>query len=197
MFQKKEFFDELAQQWDNEAEHNKNKINYLLDSIPIEKDAKILDIGTGTGVLIPFFMQHCNNDCNVTAVDFSENMIERAKEKHSYSNVEFVIKDAYELDNNFKNYDVCICYSVFPHFEDKKKIINILSKCLKKGGKLVIAHSQSRDDINNLHRDKGLAVKHDKLPPALTVSSYLDESGCNTVKTIDDNELYLVVGQKR
>lgn len=197
MFQKKNFFDKLARQWDTEAKHNKTKIEYLLDSIPVEPASKILDVGTGTGVLIPFFMNCCNSNCSVTAIDFSQNMIARAKEKHQYSNVEFIIKDVYTLDNSFRDYDLCICYSVFPHFDYKKKVIKILSKCLKKGGKLVIAHSQSRDDINNLHRRKNIAVKFDKLPHAQVLSGYLDESNFNTVKVIDNNEMYLVVGEKR
>lgn len=141
-------------------------------------------------------MKHCKNDCLINAVDFSENMIAKAKEKHSYSNVEFILEDVYKLDSSYQNYDLCICYSVFPHFIDKKKVIDILSKRIKKGGKLVIAHTQSREEINNIHRGKKIAVKYDKLPPAWVVSNYLDKSGIKTIKAIDNNELYLIVGQK-
>ncbi|WP_425057884.1 class I SAM-dependent methyltransferase [Sporomusa carbonis] len=48
----------------------------------------ILDVGCGTGVLIPFSRNVINENGHITAIDSSNIMIERAKKKSEhYSNI--------------------------------------------------------------------------------------------------------------
>lgn len=46
-------------------------------------------------------------------------------------------------------FDYAICYSVFPHLDDKQLAIKNIAEYLKNGGKLAICHSQSREAISN------------------------------------------------
>ena len=48
----KEFFNSIAEEWDKITKVNEEKINFLLSRIHIQEGDKVLDIGTGTGVLI-------------------------------------------------------------------------------------------------------------------------------------------------
>lgn len=50
------FFNSIAKDWDNIIKVDETKINYLLSQIDIKEDDYILDVGTGTGVLIPFWV---------------------------------------------------------------------------------------------------------------------------------------------
>ena len=52
-----EFFNNIAEKWDSKIKVDDKKISKLLSQISIKEGSDILDIGTGTGVLIPFFKQ--------------------------------------------------------------------------------------------------------------------------------------------
>ena len=78
----KEFFNSIAEEWDKITKVNEEKINFLLSRIHIQEGDKVLDIGTGTGVLIPF-IRGFNKMGEINALDVSEGMLCKAKEKYS------------------------------------------------------------------------------------------------------------------
>jgi len=54
----KAYFNEQAQIWDEKvAEKDVSKLEKLSGYLTIEPGATILDVGTGTGVFIPYLMQ--------------------------------------------------------------------------------------------------------------------------------------------
>ena len=75
-----QFLDSNSINWDYTKIMDICKISYILDRFSIKENDKILDVGTGTGMLIPFVHQH-NPKGNIKGVDKSINMIEIAKEK--------------------------------------------------------------------------------------------------------------------
>ncbi len=111
-----------------------------------------------------------------------------------YPNVKFVVGDV--LGEIFQNhsFDGIVCYSMFPHFEDKHIAITTLAKMLKKNGKLVICHSQSRDAINNLHKDLDGPVREDRLPPMDVFKKMFSNAGLNISVEIDSEEMFVIIG---
>lgn len=196
MISQREFFNSMAEKWDTVCQHDVNKIEYILDLLNIKNGTKILDIGTGTGILIPFLSERVGEEGKIIAIDVSEKMLEVAQRKYSYRNTTFVCGDVLEADLPKEFFDFVICYSVFPHFDDKQMAISVISKCLKKGGKLVICHSQSREAINNLHRNASEAVAEDNLPDISTIKTFFLQVELNTTVEIDNNELFVVVAEK-
>ncbi len=186
----------MADRWDTVCTHDANKIEYVLDLLSIKNGAKILDVGTGTGILIPFLSERAGEEGKIIAIDMSEKMLEVAQQKYSYRNTDFVYGDVLEADLPKEFFDFVICYSVFPHFHDKQLAIGIISKCLKKGGKFVIFHSQSREEINNLHKNSSEVVSEDNLPDISTIKTYFLQAGLNTTAEIDNSEMFVVVGEK-
>ena len=65
-----DFFYAIAEKWDSTITVDKEKIHKLLSQISIKNGDSILDVGTGTGVLIPFYNQ-INKDVKITGVDIS------------------------------------------------------------------------------------------------------------------------------
>lgn len=194
MKSQKDFFNEKAEIWDEICPHDISKVKTIIDMLNIEKGASVLDVGTGTGVLVPELSSRVGEAGRILAVDVSDKMIEVCERKHKYKNAQFKCVDALVLKEN--NYQYITCYSMFPHFQDKKEALNILAQKLSKNGKLIICHSQSRDAINSLHQTAGEEVKEDKLPTIETLEKYFSEAGLKTVHTVDNDEMFVIIGEK-
>lgn len=193
----REYFNSVAYTWDETVKHDKNKIESILKIVGIGKDDSVLDVGTGTGVLVPFLHTLVGGKGKITAIDVSENMISVAKSKFHMDNVEFIVGDVLHAGFDADSFDCIVCYSMFPHFDDKKAAVIKLSSYLRSGGKLAVAHSQSRDAINGLHRDLTGDVSKDRLPSADKIAQYFKEAGITVVSVTDNNDMFIVVGVKQ
>ena len=195
--EKKAFFNERAAYWDDTSRSNLDKVTIMLQLLNIKNGDKVLDVGTGTGVLLPL-LAALTAESDITAIDIAENMIETAKQKTGCSEVTFVVGDALNYPFEPKSFDHIICYSVFPHFEDKPGTIRHLSSLLKPGGLLGILHSASRNRINNVHihidHDD---IKGDNLPPAAMVMNRMVDCGLREEIRIDTPEMYMLSARKR
>lgn len=191
----KEFFEDIAHRWDETAVHDKEKIKYCLDCAQIKTGDRILDVGTGTGILIPFLYNYAGREGKIDAVDYSSNMIDIARKKWKYDNTDFIYADINEYKCPHK-YNIIVCYSVFPHFTDKEKILRKIYSMLEPKGKIIIFHSQSRDAINSLHKKAGDQVENDVLPEMQEVVYMLKKEGLGILKTIDNDDMYMIIGEK-
>ena len=121
----KEFFNSIAEEWDKITKVNEEKINFLLSRIHIQEGDKVLDIGTGTGVLIPF-IRGFNKMGEINALDVSEGMLCKAKEKYSnLPNIKFTLVDV-EEEKVEGEYNKIILYSMFPHLKRREDTIKKL-----------------------------------------------------------------------
>jgi len=113
-------------------------------------------------------------------------------DKYKNESIEYICGDVLEL--NLGKYDYALMYSVYPHIENKELLFKKLSKTLNKKGKIIIAHSQSKEKINAIHQ-KREEVKEDRLKPAIETSKLMSEF-CNIIECIDNDEMYFVMGEK-
>lgn len=185
----REFFNKLAPVWDEITKHDSNKINKILEITDVKNNLNILDVGCGTGILESFLLKY--NPQSITAVDISDKMIEVAKSKYNDHHITFLCKDI--LDHQGV-YDYIIIYSAYPHFNDKEILIRHLSSMLTEGGKLVVAHSDSREKINSVH-SKHKEVKEDRLPPAIDTANIFSKY-LYVDLLIDNSDIYIVSGIK-
>lgn len=191
-----DFFNSIAQNWDSIIKVNESKINYLLEKLQVNKDSKILDVGTGTGVLIPFLTK-LNPNGNIKAVDISNNMLEVAKSKFDHiSHLSFDLVDVEEdiIDDEF---DRIILYSMFPHLENKTATIKkLVENNLSNNGKLMIAHSDSRIFLNNLHRSTDDRVSESRLIEVNAQKQAFQEVGLTVEDAFENDEIYYLVISK-
>jgi ubiquinone/menaquinone biosynthesis C-methylase UbiE len=193
----RDFFNAMAEKWDDVCHHDPMKIYRMLAMLDIQKGSSCLDVGTGTGVMIPFLMQRAGENGKITAIDMADQMLKVAQSKYGNPNVEFICGDVLEGNLPAGAFDTVVCYSVFPHFSDKQAAIHILSGYLKKGGRLLIGHAQSRDMINRMHQNAAEPVKGDTLPDMTAIRSFMEAAGLIVVNWVDDGEVFAVVGKKR
>lgn len=197
-WERKRFFNDLAEEWDKITHHDPDKLEFIVDLLSLQPGQAVLDVGTGTGVIVPFIYRHVKKTGRVVAVDYAENMIAVAKQRYpeqKYPNVKFLARDINDIP--MKNeYNVILCYSCFPHFVNQSEIIKHLARGLKAGGKLMIAHSQSRDYINNLHKDDAREVRYDYLPSMAEIVKMLQAVGLKGTKEIDNDKMFVVIAEQ-
>ena len=193
----KDFFNEKAGVWDAITIHDLNKVQYIIDLQEIHGRDKILDVGTGTGILIPFYEHYLNNG-SVTAVDYSETMIQVARSKYPETDhplISFLIADVYDLQYD-QEFDLVVCYSCFPHFVDQPLALQILAQTLKTGGRLVIAHSESAEKINGVQMNAGAEIKNDYLPRMPQLKQWMQAQGLTVIFERDDEHYFICIAQK-
>lgn len=188
-----EFFNQIAKEWDSMIEVNEEKINTLLSKLNITDNSKVLDIGTGTGVLIPF-LKSLNPNGYIKGVDISSEMLNVAREK--FRNIEKVSFELVDVEKDVINetYDSIVLYSMFPHLKDKTNTIKkLVEKNLGKSGQLIIAHSNSREFLNNMHKEKNECVSEDRLISVTDQRYLFEKAGLKVVDDFEDNEIYYLV----
>ncbi len=193
----KDFFNQKAKVWDSITIHNLEKVQYITELLKIQSDDKILDVGTGTGIMIPFYEKYLVNG-RVVAVDYSKKMIDIARSKYPEEDhplISYRVSDVYELkyDNEF---DLVVCYSCFPHFVDQLLALKILSKALRKGGRLVVGHSDSARKINGVHINGGVEIENDFLPTMEILKHMMKESGLTVTFERDDEDYFICITKK-
>ena len=95
-----------------------------------------LEIGCGTGKNTSFLSSIGEK---VFALDFSEGMISKAKDRPGLSNVTFFLTDLrkkWPFDD--RSIDLVVCNLVLEHIEDFRSIFSESSRALVKGGRLFI-----------------------------------------------------------
>jgi len=184
------FFDKLAPNWDINCKQNTERIRRILDLAGIESNLTVLDVACGTGVLFPFYLER--DVAMITGVDLSPGMIEKASEKFDDPRIKLITGDVEQL--TLSGFDRCVVYNALPHFEDPARLIKVLSEALKPGGRLTIAHGESRDEINERHRHGASEVSLSLMPAkelARLFAPFLE------VDVLLDEDIYIVSGVKK
>ena len=192
----REFFDKYAQTWDQSVNKEEfSKIREIVKMAGIQEGERVLDIGCGTGILLPLLKESVGKVGEVVALDLSLNMLKKAREKfgdqfhYIHANVE---------DMPLKNscFHKVICFASFPHFLNKKNALCEISRILKPGRKLLIAHTTSRKTINSFHRKIGGPVANDFIPNKKRMISLLKNTGFTNIKIKDTEDFYWASGVK-
>lgn len=192
----KYFFDSCAENWDKIRNTNPMKLQQLVNMVNLNHGNTVLDVGTGTGVLLPYLLQAIGNG-NIIAVDFSEKMLEQAQSKYRQNqNITFIASDILELNLHLESLDAITCLNFYPHLHNhKEEFLLKMLPLLKKEGTLTIFHDISRKQVNSIHSESK-QVKEHRLPSAEEVGVLLQKSGYELVKVYEDDAMYFVQGRK-
>lgn len=186
------FFDNQSKTWDeNEVLSTDEKVGDILSRLEIKGGSKVLDLGTGTGVLVPFLACMAGPLGHVDAVDISEGMLGEAVRKHGgIPNVRFHKLD-FEKEPVEGKYDLIILYCVYPHLHTPETTLKRLAADnLRRDGRIVIAFPTDERYINNIHKEK--KAESDMLPPADVLASRIRNWGLPAEVTAYDPGQYIV-----
>ncbi len=172
---RRDFFNRVAKSWnDSLLPEEAAFLRFIIDkaNIPPELGKRVLDIGCGVGVLFPFL-----EGCDVTALDVSEEMLERARQRHAQHVVEYVQGDAQVLPFPSEHFAKVVMLAVYPHFDDPMKAMQEIFRVLKPGGVVALIHLKDAATVNHIHASIGGAIANDRLPDAGELQTILYKAG--------------------
>lgn len=168
------------------------KIGQILDIVTIPERSSVLDLGTGTGVLLPHIVRRIGSEGHVTAVDLSDGMLAFAikKCKNLLPPVKFIKAD-FETDEIPGLFDRIFLYCVYPHLEKPVATLkHLVDNNLSPNGKIVVAFPCDEKFINHVHNEK--KPDSDKLLPAPVLSEELRRHGLKANVRCYSEEMYII-----
>jgi len=85
------FFNRKAAIWDeNHSEKDTAKLRDMTERLEIEPGATLLDVGSGTGVILPLLLSKMGKEGRLFALDFAEEMLKRARSKYFQEEVYYL-----------------------------------------------------------------------------------------------------------
>lgn len=202
-----------AAKYDNLEWTNRDKyMETFLKICDLKSNFYACDIGTGTGIIAHALAHYCKK---IDAIDYSDAMLNIAKNKRRTNNISYKIMNAENLEFDSETFDCVTARMCFHHITHQEKAIKDCVRILKTGGKFVISEgipppgtrkfytkmfklkekrrTYTLDDLVELLEHGGLkniAIEVHKMP-SVSINNWLTNSGKNkaTCKKIYDMHL--------
>jgi demethylmenaquinone methyltransferase/2-methoxy-6-polyprenyl-1,4-benzoquinol methylase len=187
------FFERLAEEWDAaQSPARQERLRQLLSRFDnVWKESPlILDVGTGTGALLPLLRERAALT-PIVAMDFAYAMLQRARERERFALM--AQADVHHLPFPARTFGAIICHSSFPHFADKPAALSELKRTLRIGGRLIVMHDICRERVNAIHRSSAV-TRCDLLPTGAEMEQMLLQAGFCEVQVQDCQAHFLAVG---
>ena len=180
--------------WANQYDINKNRTRDLDKKSTIETLSKyefenVLELGCGTGKNTNWLLKKAKR---IIGLDFSQEMLNKAKEKISNEKVVFKkadLNEDWEIDNNFA--DLITSSLTLEHIEDLNHIFEQTNLKLKKDGLLFISElhpfkqysgSKAQYETENGTKELEVYIHH--------ISEYIDSAKSNGLKLVEMKEWF-------
>jgi ubiquinone/menaquinone biosynthesis C-methylase UbiE len=193
------FFDHHAVSWDDEECVEKIKIlNNIFNELNFLSAGNILDIGAGTGILVPIIKDENAPDNYLIELDISREMlrVNRNKWKPVWHDLAWLNSNALVFPFKNKSFSRMICFAVLPHLTDKISALKECHRVLADKGRILILHLMSSELLNRFHKDVGGAVKNDHLESAELLANQLCRIGFRILQSEEKEDLHLVLAEK-
>ena len=192
----KKYFNDRADIWDETvAEKDTAKLERMAERLKLKPGSLVLDVGTGTGVFIPYLFNSIGKKGQIVALDIAEQMLKKARAKGFDGNIDYLQADITGIPLRDEMFDSVVCYSSFPHFRDKPRALAEIKRVMKVGGRLLICHTSSRAEINEIHSQIP-AVENDILPDSAGMRLLLSVAGFTAIRIEDNSDSYLASARK-
>ncbi len=193
----REYFNQLAVKWDRiTSEETRARLPQMIDYLGIKQGDTILDVGGGTGILLPLLYKAAGDRGKIVSLDIAEEMLKQARNNSYPNSIYYIHADVAAIPLSGGSFDLVICYSCFPHFPDKLKALAEMARVLRNRGRLAICHTASRQAINELHKSIGNVVEHDTIPDEVIMRKMLAAAGLKPTEVRDEPHHYLALAAK-
>lgn len=167
------------------------RLEQIVASACIREGDTVLDVGSGTGILIPLIQAYRPEA--VFACDLSEPMLEHLKKQYPYAKTMTAdVRDITLPDNSI---DVVFMNACYPNIVDKDGSLSNIGRMIKPHGRIVISHPLGKSFIDSLKESSPFPL--DDFPGQLEAEILLRRYGFEIEKFIDEPKLYVLVGTFR
>ena len=190
------FFEHYAPTWDQDRNEDAAKLHFLMQFLPLAQGSRVLDVGCGTGVLIPYLHEAVGDTGHIEGLDYSQAMLAQAKQKFGLvPGVTFREENILKADLPQGAYDDIVCLNFYPHIRTHgHAFFKAMYGALRDGGTFAIMHDISKEQVNAIHQQSGQTVP--LLPPVDVLATMLLSVGFTITAALDTAEYYLVAGRK-
>ncbi len=193
MKSKNEFFNHMAAGWDDDRRQRDESLRRVAEEADLRSGQRVLDVGAGTGVLLPFIIEKIGPEGQVIAIDYAEKMIEQLRTIHRLpDNADALVMDIHSTSFEDEHFDRIIANACYPHFDDKASALKEIRRLLKPGGLFVLSHPTGRAHVNDLHRRAHRLVKNDILPDSGSMLDFICTFGFEKAGVIDEDDFFLI-----
>jgi ubiquinone/menaquinone biosynthesis C-methylase UbiE len=192
----RDYFNRLAPEWDRMMPPETRLLEWFVRFGVAEGD-RVLDVGAGIGRVAEVLSEFTGSAGTVFVMDLAEEMLAVAKTRLSGPGLVFACSDAHRLPIRATCLDKIVCYSAFPHFQDKPGVLREMLHVLKPGGKFLILHSTSHGQLNAFHSSLEGPVRNDRLPSPENLKGLLETAGFCVLSAEEADDLYWVEAERR
>ncbi len=156
----------------------------------IGKNDAVLDVGSGTGVLVPIIRKYAPS--RIYACDLSENMLAQLKRNHPEATT--IQADVKDLGLPDASVDVVFINACYPNIAAKAEAFANIARIMKTGGRMVIAHPLGKAFVESLRRNAPYPL--DDFPDKAQAEDLLRPFGFEIREFIDEEGLYILRANK-
>ncbi|HKK95750.1 MAG TPA: methyltransferase domain-containing protein [Anaerovoracaceae bacterium] len=183
MSSEKSFWDKYAKVYDLFISKDKKAYENIYLSIRenLNKDMKVLEVCTGTGIIA---RNICNDTKGLIAVDYSNEMINLAKKKSYGKDINYMIKNAYNMDFEDDSFDTVIIMNSLHILKSPHLVLNEIKRVLKEDGLLIAPNFTHKYSLNKmLLLSKLTGFKVYKVWGMLEYVDFIEKSGFKVIKS--------------
>lgn len=117
-------------------------VEHMVDLSNVKPGQKILDVGTGSGIVANCAAKKVENSGSVIGIDLSEGMLKTSTEtaaRLGIKNIQYLHMDAENLDLDTESFDSVLSMCAMDHFPNHISALKEMYRVLKPSGNLVVS----------------------------------------------------------
>lgn len=166
----------------------KQRTAQIVAAASLKAGDRVLDVGTGVGVLIPHIRRFGVRD--IIGCDLSESMLAETRKRHP--ELKFWCGDVIDLPSALGRFDAIFFNAVFGNLWDQQETLRISAGHLTPDGRMIISHPLGAGFAKKLAAEDPKMVPH-SLPGKRRIAELIRDLPLKVQVFRDEQDLYLCV----
>lgn len=162
----------------------------IIAAARLTENSRVLDVATGTGVLIQHILEAAVPASNIVGCDLCETMLSEARTR--YPSISFWLGDFIDFPLDRGPFDAIFFNACFGNFLDQESVIEHAASLLAAGGRIVISHPMGARFVEGLHDHEPEIVPH-LLPERETLEALSTQFALSLEFFQSEPKLYIAV----